>query len=138
MPFVFPPGSGDLAVLLIAVFLQPVKDVQQKNEEKRPSFWFTVLSTFRLLKDRRLCLLVLLPMYSGFEQAFLAGDYTRVRGMSGMGNRGPPASARHRALPWAGGGQAVHGLPGPSWPGPTTVRVLGLVWPHLWSGDELT
>ncbi|KAI5938466.1 protein unc-93 homolog A [Manis javanica] len=70
-------GSGVLAVLLIAVFLQPVKDVQQKNEEKRPSFWFTVLSTFRLLKDRRLCLLVLLPMYSGFEQAFLAGDYTR-------------------------------------------------------------
>ncbi|KAK2491391.1 hypothetical protein MC885_018639 [Smutsia gigantea] len=70
-------GSGVLAVLLIAVFLEPVKDVPQENEEKRPSFWFTVLSTFRLLKDRRLCLLVLLPMYSGFEQAFLASEYTR-------------------------------------------------------------
>ncbi|XP_008686685.2 protein unc-93 homolog A isoform X2 [Ursus maritimus] len=71
-------GSGVLAVLLVAVFLEPIKDAQQKSEgEKELPFWSTLLSTFRLLRDRRLRLLVLLPMYSGFEQAFLAGDYTR-------------------------------------------------------------
>ncbi|KAM8963741.1 protein unc-93 homolog A isoform 3-T3 [Lycaon pictus] len=71
-------GSGVLAVLLIALFLEPIKDAQQKSEgEKKSSFWSTLLSTFKLLRDKRLRLLVLLPMYSGFEQAFLAGDYTR-------------------------------------------------------------
>ncbi|XP_032194372.1 protein unc-93 homolog A isoform X2 [Mustela erminea] len=71
-------GSGVLAVLLVAVFLEPTKDAQQKDKgEKKLPFWFTLLSTFRLLRDKRLRLLVLLPVYSGFEQAFLTGDYTR-------------------------------------------------------------
>uniref|UniRef100_A0A8D1N749 Protein unc-93 homolog A n=1 Tax=Sus scrofa TaxID=9823 RepID=A0A8D1N749_PIG len=72
-------GSGVLAVLLTAVFLEPVKDAQQKSEgeKKAPPFWSTLLSTFKLFRDKRLRLLVLLPLYSGFEQAFLAGDYTR-------------------------------------------------------------
>ncbi|XP_019268325.2 protein unc-93 homolog A [Panthera pardus] len=71
-------GSGVLAVLLVAVFLEPIKDAQRKREgDEGPPFWSTLLSTFRLLGDKRLRLLVLLPMYSGFEQAFLAGDYTR-------------------------------------------------------------
>lgn len=73
-------GSGILAVLLVALFLEPIRDSQQKieGEKKPPSFWSTVLSTFKLFRDKRLRFLVLLPMYSGFEQAFLAGDYTRV------------------------------------------------------------
>ncbi|XP_064454433.1 protein unc-93 homolog A isoform X2 [Mirounga angustirostris] len=71
-------GSGILAVLLIAMFLEPIKDAQQESEgEKKLPFWSTLLSTLRLLRDKRLCLLGLLPLYSGFEQAFLAGDYTR-------------------------------------------------------------
>uniref|UniRef100_A0ABI7ZY14 Protein unc-93 homolog A n=1 Tax=Felis catus TaxID=9685 RepID=A0ABI7ZY14_FELCA len=71
-------GSGVLAVLLVAVFLEPIKDAQRKREgDEGPPFWSTLLSTFRLLGDKRLRLLVLLPMYTGFEQAFLAGDYTR-------------------------------------------------------------
>uniref|UniRef100_A0A8D1B930 Protein unc-93 homolog A n=1 Tax=Sus scrofa TaxID=9823 RepID=A0A8D1B930_PIG len=72
-------GSGVLAVLLTAVFLEPVKDAPQKSEgeKKAPPFWSTLLSTFKLFRDKRLRLLVLLPLYSGFEQAFLAGDYTR-------------------------------------------------------------
>lgn len=79
--FIFLPGSGVLAVLLVATFLQPIKDVQEKSkgEEKSSSFWSTLLSTFKLLRDKRLCLLILLPVYSGFQQAFLSGDYTRVR-----------------------------------------------------------
>ncbi|KAF6270243.1 unc-93-like protein A [Rhinolophus ferrumequinum] len=72
-------GSGILGVLLVALFLEPVRDDQQKSEgeKKPPSFWSTLLSTFKLFRDKRLRFLVLLPMYSGFEQAFLAGDYTR-------------------------------------------------------------
>ncbi|XP_026934922.1 protein unc-93 homolog A isoform X2 [Sagmatias obliquidens] len=72
-------GSGFLAVLLIALFLEPIKDAQQESEgEKQASpFWSTLLSTAKLFRDKRLCLLVLLPLYSGFQQAFLAGDYTR-------------------------------------------------------------
>ncbi|XP_027959003.1 protein unc-93 homolog A isoform X2 [Eumetopias jubatus] len=71
-------GSGVLAVLLIAAFLEPIKDVQQESEgEKKLPFWSTLLSTLRLLRDKRLCLVGLLPLYSGFEQAFLTGDYTR-------------------------------------------------------------
>ncbi|XP_020039066.2 protein unc-93 homolog A isoform X2 [Castor canadensis] len=73
-------GSGVLAILLIAMFLEPLEDNQQKSEgEKRssPPFWSTLLSTFRLFRDKRLCLLILLPLYSGLQQGFLSGEYTR-------------------------------------------------------------
>ncbi|ELW69059.1 Protein unc-93 like protein A [Tupaia chinensis] len=70
-------GSGVLAVLLIAVFLEPLHSVQQQSDRKRLAFWSTLLATFRLLKDRRLQLLVLLPLYSGLQQGFLSGEYTR-------------------------------------------------------------
>ena len=72
------PGSRVLAVILVALLLDPLKDTRQRSEGETPSVWSALLSTFRLLRDRRLRLLVLLPTYSGFEQAFLAGDYTRV------------------------------------------------------------
>ncbi|XP_024852591.1 protein unc-93 homolog A isoform X4 [Bos taurus] len=72
-------GCGFLAVLLMAVFLEPVRDAQPEGEDEKqaPPFWSTLLSTFKLLRDKRLRLLILLPMLSGFEQAFLSGDYTR-------------------------------------------------------------
>ncbi|XP_027407844.1 protein unc-93 homolog A isoform X4 [Bos indicus] len=72
-------GCGFLAVLLMAVFLEPVRDAQPEGEggKQAPPFWSTLLSTFKLLRDKRLRLLILLPMLSGFEQAFLSGDYTR-------------------------------------------------------------
>lgn len=110
-------GSGVLAVLLTAVFLEPVKDAQQKSEgeKKAPPFWSTLLSTFKLFRDKRLRLLVLLPLYSGFEQAFLAGDYTRVGegpGRRAQGSRAalsplPPVWLRHQLpgsvqLAWRG------------------------------------
>ncbi|XP_053448692.1 protein unc-93 homolog A isoform X3 [Nycticebus coucang] len=66
-------GSGILAILLIAVFLEPIQDDRRDcAEEKQPPFWSTLLSTFRLFKDRRLRLLVLLPLYSGLQQGFLS------------------------------------------------------------------
>ncbi|XP_029420371.1 protein unc-93 homolog A isoform X2 [Nannospalax galili] len=73
-------GSGILAILLVAVFLEPVKDKLETKGEKRlssPTFWSTILSTFTLFRDRRLCLLILLPLYSGLQQGFLSGEYTR-------------------------------------------------------------
>ncbi|XP_039737480.1 protein unc-93 homolog A isoform X2 [Pteropus medius] len=80
-------GSGVLAVLLVALFLEPVRDVPQKSEaeNRSPSFRSTLLSTFKLFGDKRLRFLILLPMYSGFEQAFLAGDYTRSYATCALG-----------------------------------------------------
>nr|XP_006122982.1 protein unc-93 homolog A isoform X1 [Pelodiscus sinensis]XP_006122983.1 protein unc-93 homolog A isoform X1 [Pelodiscus sinensis]XP_025040355.1 protein unc-93 homolog A isoform X1 [Pelodiscus sinensis] len=73
-------GSGVLAVLLIVIFLDQIKDSQKESETEKmqaQSFWSTFLATFRHLKDKRQCFLIPLTMYSGFEQAFLAGDYTK-------------------------------------------------------------
>ncbi|XP_053141288.1 protein unc-93 homolog A isoform X1 [Hemicordylus capensis] len=71
-------GSGVLAVLLVTVLLDQIRANQEESkEEKPPSFCSTFLATFRQLKDKRQCLLIPLTMYSGFEQGFLAGDYTK-------------------------------------------------------------
>ncbi|XP_015277658.1 PREDICTED: protein unc-93 homolog A [Gekko japonicus] len=70
-------GSGVLAVLLVAVFLDQITANKEENKEKTPSFCSTFLATFWHLKDVRQCLLIPLTMYSGFEQGFLAGDYTK-------------------------------------------------------------
>ncbi|XP_004601122.2 protein unc-93 homolog A [Sorex araneus] len=70
-------GSGILAVLLVAVFLGPICELASGGPREVAPLWATLLATFRLLRDRRLCLLLLLPLYSGFQQAFLAGDYTK-------------------------------------------------------------
>ncbi|XP_069343999.1 protein unc-93 homolog A [Eulemur rufifrons] len=72
-------GSGVLAILLVAVFLENIQDAQRegRGEKKSPSFWSTLLSTFKLFGDRRLRLLTLLPLYSGLQQGFLSGEYTR-------------------------------------------------------------
>nr|XP_004459514.2 protein unc-93 homolog A isoform X2 [Dasypus novemcinctus] len=72
-------GGGVLAVLLVAFLLEPIKNHQLKSEEEKKStpVWSTLLATFKMLRDKRLCLLYLLPVYSGLQQAFLAGEYTR-------------------------------------------------------------
>ncbi|KAM9002885.1 protein unc-93 homolog A-like isoform X1 [Sarcophilus harrisii] len=71
-------GSGILAVFLVAIFLDPIPNDSEENEEERnTSIASGFLSTFRHLRDKRQCLLIPLTMYSGFEQAFLAGDYTK-------------------------------------------------------------
>ncbi|XP_019382287.1 PREDICTED: protein unc-93 homolog A [Gavialis gangeticus] len=73
-------GSGVLAVLLIVIFLDQIKANEVESEKetmKKESPLSLVLATFRLLKDKRQCLLIPLTMWSGFEQGFLAGDYTK-------------------------------------------------------------
>ncbi|XP_044148424.1 protein unc-93 homolog A-like [Bufo gargarizans] len=71
-------GSGVLAVLMVAVFLDNinVKKADKEDTEDEP-VWIKVLETLRHLKDERQCLLIPLTMWSGFEQGFLAGDYTK-------------------------------------------------------------
>ncbi|XP_068610073.1 protein unc-93 homolog A [Brachionichthys hirsutus] len=71
-------GVGVLAMLIIAVFLDNIDGEQasQFRGRKEP-FFHTFLATFRLLKDWRLVTLIPLTMYSGFEQSFLAGEYTK-------------------------------------------------------------
>ncbi|XP_033369023.1 protein unc-93 homolog A [Parus major] len=74
-------ASGVLAVLLVSIFLDQIQSDQvetEKEKQEAPSFWSTFLATFRHLKDKRQCLLIPLTMYSGFEQAFLTGDYSKV------------------------------------------------------------
>ncbi|KAG8504734.1 Protein unc-93-A [Galemys pyrenaicus] len=80
-------GSGVLAVLLVALFLEPIKDdaLHKDGAQAPPPAWSTLLSTFRMFRDRRLCLLTLLPVYSGFQQAFLAGDYTKSYATCALG-----------------------------------------------------
>ncbi|XP_037988605.1 protein unc-93 homolog A isoform X2 [Motacilla alba alba] len=70
-------ASGVLAVLLVIIFLDQIKSDQVETEKEKTSFWSTFLATFRHLKDKRQCLLIPLTMYSGFEQAFLSGDFSK-------------------------------------------------------------
>ncbi|XP_066533554.1 protein unc-93 homolog A [Hoplias malabaricus] len=73
-------GVGVLAMFLIAVFLDNIDGHTAREFRKNrgnQSFCSTFLATFRLLKDKRLLMLIPLTMYSGFEQSFLAGEYTK-------------------------------------------------------------
>ncbi|XP_040584236.1 protein unc-93 homolog A isoform X2 [Mesocricetus auratus] len=73
-------GSSVLAILLVSVFLESVESKLVNDGDARsrpPPIWSVVLSTFTLFKDKRLCFLILLPLYSGFHQGFLYGEYTK-------------------------------------------------------------
>lgn len=75
-----PPGVGIFAIILVAVFLDNIDRAKaQQFRDKREPFCSTFFATFKHLRDRRQLLLIPLTMYSGFEQSFLAGEYTRVR-----------------------------------------------------------
>ncbi|KAI9547294.1 Protein unc-93 A [Dissostichus eleginoides] len=71
-------GVGVLAMIIVAVFLDNIDREQSSHfRENREPFSKTFLATFRLLKDWRLLTLIPLTMYSGFEQSFLSGEYTK-------------------------------------------------------------
>uniref|UniRef100_A0A8C9PF18 Protein unc-93 homolog A n=1 Tax=Spermophilus dauricus TaxID=99837 RepID=A0A8C9PF18_SPEDA len=68
-------GTVAHGTLMGLVFLKSL--LSNKAETKPPRLGSTLLSTFKLFRDKRLCLLTLLPMYSGLQQGFLSGEYTR-------------------------------------------------------------
>ncbi|XP_030628593.1 protein unc-93 homolog A isoform X1 [Chanos chanos] len=73
-------GVGLLAIILVAVFLEDIDKAQAREFRRNKGnllFWGTFLETFKLLRDKRLIMLIPLTMYSGFEQSFLAGEYTK-------------------------------------------------------------
>ncbi|KAL7388047.1 hypothetical protein ABVT39_006172 [Epinephelus coioides] len=71
-------GVGVLAMIIVAVFLDNIdRDQSSRFRENREPFCHTFMATFRLLKDWRLVTLIPLTMYSGFEQSFLSGEYTK-------------------------------------------------------------
>jgi len=72
---------GVLAIIFVAVFLDDIDQSLAKEFRKNKgneSFCNTFLATFKLLRDPRLLLLIPLTMYSGFEQSFLSGEFTKV------------------------------------------------------------
>ncbi|KAG5277479.1 hypothetical protein AALO_G00118080 [Alosa alosa] len=71
-------GVGVLAVILVAVLLDNIdRDSAREFRGNRTPFCGTFLATFKLLRDKRLVMLIPLTMYSGFEQSFLSGEYTK-------------------------------------------------------------
>ncbi|KAJ8396214.1 hypothetical protein AAFF_G00020810 [Aldrovandia affinis] len=71
-------GVGILAMILVAVFLDNIdRETAREFRGNREPFCSTFLATFKHLKDKRQLLLIPLTMYSGFEQGFLSGDYTK-------------------------------------------------------------
>ncbi|XP_075057043.1 protein unc-93 homolog A-like [Mixophyes fleayi] len=68
-------GCGVLAVLLIIIFLDPIEG--DKDEKQDKACCSTLLSAFRHLRDKRQCFLIPLTMFSGFEQGFIASDFTK-------------------------------------------------------------
>lgn len=68
-------------MFLVGVFLDNIdgKAASEFRKNKgNQKFCSTFLATFKLLGDKRLVMLIPLTMYSGFEQSFLSGEYTKV------------------------------------------------------------
>ncbi|XP_072907738.1 protein unc-93 homolog A isoform X2 [Hemitrygon akajei] len=72
-------GVGLSGVIFVAIFLDQL-DKQDVDEfkKKKIDVYTHLVSTFTHLKDKRQVLLIVMTMYSGFEQGFLAGDYTKA------------------------------------------------------------
>ncbi|XP_063297327.1 protein unc-93 homolog A-like [Pelobates fuscus] len=70
-------GCGVLAVLLIIIFLDQTHTDREKNKDSQTSCCSTLLSALKHLRDKRQCLLIPLTMFSGFEQGFIASDFTK-------------------------------------------------------------
>ncbi|XP_052607544.1 protein unc-93 homolog A isoform X2 [Peromyscus californicus insignis] len=74
-------GSSILAILLLIVFLESVEERMENEGEagsRSPPLRSALLATFMLFKnDKRLCFLILLPLYSGMNQGFIYGEYTK-------------------------------------------------------------
>ena len=69
-------ATGICAVLIISFLLDKVNVL---GSEKRKGVCNLFIATLKHLKDNRMKLLVPLTVYSGLEQGFVFGDFTKVR-----------------------------------------------------------
>ncbi|XP_068135633.1 protein unc-93 homolog A-like [Hyperolius riggenbachi] len=67
-------ACGVLAMVLIIIFLERV---HAHTEPKDQPCYSTLLAALKHLRDKRQCLLIPLTMFSGFEQGFIASDFTK-------------------------------------------------------------
>ena len=72
-------GFAALAFLLICFLLDPITLDKEEDAESRKFSFKLTLETFKhwLYSDYQK-LLVIITMYSGVEQAFMTGDFTKV------------------------------------------------------------
>ncbi|MEE6509289.1 hypothetical protein FKM82_025341 [Ascaphus truei] len=70
-------GCAVLGVILIILFLDQTDADNERKKDSETSFCSTLLATFKHLRDKRQCLLIPLTMFSGFEQGFIASDFTK-------------------------------------------------------------
>ncbi|XP_076370742.1 protein unc-93 homolog A-like [Tachypleus tridentatus] len=71
-------GCSILSALFVFIFLDPLyRKGEDKNNKARPSLGLLV-ATFRHLKNPYQILIVPITIFSGLEQAFVIGDYTKA------------------------------------------------------------
>ncbi|XP_077988187.1 protein unc-93 homolog A-like [Glandiceps talaboti] len=68
--------SGVVAIIIVIVLLDQLKGAAERKEEGK-SQGNLFLSTVKMLKDYRMVFMIPLTCFSGFEQAFIAGDFTK-------------------------------------------------------------
>ncbi|XP_067900739.1 protein unc-93 homolog A isoform X2 [Heterodontus francisci] len=71
-------GVGIGGIILVAFFLDYLDKKEVMEFKEDINLWTVLVATFTQLKDKRQCLLIVMTIYSGFEQGFLAGDYTKA------------------------------------------------------------
>ena len=65
-----------MAAILIALLLDKITVLGSEKKDK--GFLSLFIATMRHLKDKRMRLLIPLTIFSGLEQGFVFGDFTRV------------------------------------------------------------
>jgi len=71
-------GVGLFGALIVGCFVDNIDtEIVSTNEKKAQKPTDLLVATFKQMKDKRQLLLIPITMYSGFEQAFIWGDYTR-------------------------------------------------------------
>ena len=71
-------GMAILAIIFVSVFLDKIVLDKEEGKSRRVSLRLLVATFSQLFKNHSQKLLVPLTIYSGVEQGFIGGTYTRV------------------------------------------------------------
>lgn len=71
-------GFAVVAVLVVVMLLDPITLEREEGKQRQFSFKLVLETLRHLARSHYQKLLIILTMYSGIEQAFVAGDYTKV------------------------------------------------------------